>query len=81
MITRVRSVHTSASDSMSTLKVPGSMSANRAVAPHSRIAFSVATNVNALVTTSSPGPTPSTRSAATSATVPLATATVCRVPE
>ena len=41
--------------------------------------FNVATNVKALVTTSSPGPTPSTRIAATNATVPLATATACRV--
>ena len=37
------------------LKSSASMSANRAVAPDSRIALSVATNVNGLVITSSPG--------------------------
>ena len=53
------------------------MSAKRAVAPDSRIAFSVATKVNGLVMTSSPGPIPSAWSAATSAVVPLLTATAC----
>ena len=51
------------------------MSAKRTVAPASRIAFSVATNVNGSVITSSPGCRSSTCSAAISAVVPLFTAT------
>ena len=45
------------------------MSANRGVAPACRIAFTVAGQVNELVTTSSPAPTPATRSARCSASV------------
>ena len=55
MSTRVRSVTALGTDAGSTLKSSARMSANRAVAPASRIALSVATNVKGLVMTSSPG--------------------------
>ena len=48
------------------------------VAPASRIALSVATKVNGLVITSSPGSRPSACIAATRAVVPLLTATAWR---
>ena len=56
------------------------MSANRAVAPASRIALSVATNVNGLVITSSPGCEVQHLQRRDSAVVPLLTATACRAP-
>ncbi len=51
-----------------------SMSANRAVAPDCRTAFSVAAKVNGVVITSSPAPMPRASRVATSAVVPLFTA-------
>ncbi len=62
--TRVRGVIRDATESGSSVKSRGSMSANRAVAPTARMALSVATNVNGLVTTSSPAPTPRASKAA-----------------
>ena len=51
----MRSLMTAPTAAGSMLKSRASMSANRAVAPASMMAFRVATNVNGLVTTSSPG--------------------------
>ena len=62
------------------VEVAASMSANRAVAPDSMIAFRVATNVNGLVMTSSPGCRSSTSRAAINAVVPLLTATTWSTP-
>ena len=56
------------------------MSAKRTRAPASRAALTVATNVNGDVTISLPGSMPSAWMAATSASVPLPTATACAVP-
>lgn len=56
------------------------MSANRTDAPLRRIALMVAAKVNGVVITSWPGPISSTASAASSASVPLATAIACAVP-
>ena len=64
----------------STQKSCSVMSAKRAVAPASRMALRVATKVNGLVSTSSPGERSSTFKAATSAVVPLFTAMAWRVP-
>ena len=80
MSTRVRGVIASATAALSTANVRGSMSAKRATAPHSRMAFKVAAKVKGEVTTSSPGPTPRACSAATSATVPFVTAIAWRTP-
>ena len=57
-----------------------SMSAKRAVAPDSMMAFSVATKVKGLVITSSPGCRSRTWSAAINAVVPLFTATTWSTP-
>ena len=56
MTARVLAVIADSSDRAVRQKSERSMSANRTDAPVSRMAFSVATNVNGLVTTSSPGP-------------------------
>ena len=55
------------------LQVSGSTSTNTGFAPSSTIISAVATKVNGVVITSSPGLTPSAISAISSASVPLAT--------
>ena len=52
-----------------------SLSTNTGVAPRYRIGFTLATNVRVLTRTSSPGPTPTSRSARCRAAVPELTAT------
>ncbi|OQC23052.1 MAG: hypothetical protein BWX71_02190 [Deltaproteobacteria bacterium ADurb.Bin072] len=54
----LRAATASLSLSGSMLKVPGSMSTNTGVAPSSETTSAVATKVNGVVKTASPGPTP-----------------------
>src|SRR5215212_830167 len=58
----------------------GSTSHSTGVAPVRSMPATVGTQVFAWVITSSPGPTPSASSASSIASVPLATATACRLP-
>src|SRR5262245_8359997 len=60
--------------------VSGSTSASTGVAPTSAIHAAEAKNVNGLVTTRSPGRTPSASSPSQSASVPVATPTPCFTP-
>ena len=75
MIALVRGVIAAASLRGSRLKSRGSMSTNTGRAPSRWITPAVAKKVNGVVITSSPGPTPSAISAASSASVPEETAT------
>ena len=59
------------------MKSVSEMSANLTRVPASSAAFTVATNVNGEVTISEPGSIPMAWMAATSASVPLPTATAC----
>ncbi|TXT21923.1 MAG: hypothetical protein FD138_3921 [Planctomycetota bacterium] len=70
MIAFVRGVIAASTASGSTLNVTGSMSTNTGFAPSRQIELAVAKNVNGLVMTSSPGPTPSAIRARISASVP-----------
>ena len=63
------------------LNVSGSMSTNTGVAPTLWIVPAVAKNVNGVVTTSSPRPMSSARSASSSASVPFAQPIACFVCE
>ena len=76
----VRGVSASSTAAGDKLNVAESMSANTGRAPQWMIASAVAANVNAVVTTSSPGPTPTARSASMSAAVPEATPTAAPAP-
>ena len=62
-------------DAGSSVHVDGSTSASTVVAPDAAIPVTVATHVLAAVITSSPGPTPSARSASAIASVPELTPT------
>ena len=75
MIALVRGVIAASISSGSMLQVSGSTSTNTGVAPSSTIISAVATNVNGVVMTSSPGPMPSAISAISSASVPEPTLT------
>ena len=61
-------------------KLSGRMSANTGVAPAISIVSAEAKNVNGVVMTSSPGPTPSARSDRYRESVPLATPMACFTP-
>jgi len=64
----------------SMLKVASSMSTKTGVAPTRAMLSAVAKKLNGVVTTSSPAPMPSARSAITNASVPEFTPTACRAP-
>ena len=70
-----------ASLSTSMLKVVSSTSTNTGVAPSSATHSAVAAKVKVGTNTASPGPTPCTISAMTSASVPLAHDTTCSAPQ
>jgi hypothetical protein len=79
----VRGVTAAATAAGDTLNVAGSMSTNTGVAPTLWMVPAVAKKVNGVVTTSSPRPTSSARSASSSASVPFAQPTayfVCESP-
>ena len=69
MIARVRGVIRASAAARSMLRVARSTSTNTGVAPTRAIVFGAAKNVCAGVSTSSPGPTPTSRSAISSAAV------------
>ncbi len=81
MTARVAGVRTASIASGVISRVASSTSANRGRAPARTIASTVATNVLAGTTTSSPGPIPTARRARWRASVPLATPTAYRVPQ
>ena len=72
MIAFVRLVHAAAAASGTMLNVAGSMSQKTGFAPTLCTVPAVAKNVNGVVTTSSPRPMSSARSASKRASVPLA---------
>ena len=80
MMARVRGVMRASTKEASRLQVPGSTSTNTGLPPSSTIISPVAANVKGLVMTSSPGFKSSAISAISSASVPLATVTQCRLP-
>ena len=77
MIAFVRSVTSAGISAGSMLRSPSRTSQKTGVAPQCSITFAVAGQVIGLVITSSPGPTPSARSARWSAAVPEVTASTC----
>ncbi len=79
-IARVRGVIAASISAGSILYVRGSMSTKTGVAPTMPMASVVATNVNGVVMTSSPGPMSSARSARCSASVPEFRPTPCEPP-
>ena len=81
MIARVRSVMADSTARASRLYVDGSMSTNTGVAPRRATTPAEAKNEYGVVTTSSPGPTSSAMSAASSASVPEDIPTAKRVPQ
>ena len=80
MIARVLAVTAASALSRSILRVAGSASTNTGVAPMARITLAVATQLKGQVITSSPGWTPATRSAISSAAVAEVTTRTGRPP-
>src|SRR5919201_1854585 len=76
----VRDVTAAAAAAGSMFSVTGSMSANTGRARSYSTALAEATKLNGLVTTSSPSPTPTARSARCNPAVPLETALAQRAP-
>ena len=74
-IARVRGVMASSTFSGSRLSVSGSMSTNTGTAPSKSRTLDEATKLKGVVITSSPGPSPSARTARCKALVPLLTPT------
>ena len=80
MMARVRGVIAASSLLTSILKSSGETSTNTGLAPTKRMASAELIQVKGTVTTSSPGPMPSARSAISRLSVPLATVIACRTP-
>ena len=79
-IARVLEVTTCSTEAGSIVPASGSTSQSTGVAPARSMPETVGTHVFACVTTSSPGPMPSARSASSIASVPFAQPTACAFP-